>query len=323
MTWVSPAEAQKHYGIKESALRERAQKGRVKRAGGRYWIDDDGVAKVKPFTLDDLPPARPADVLKKLEELHTSQPRVQASSTLEKWVLIPDCHVPFHHKAHFSLMLRAAKSIGADNVAILGDFADFWAVSFHSKSPARRQNFKWEVDEVNAALDEIDAAFSGEKKFVEGNHCYRYARYIQERAAALFDLHTIPELFRLKERGWLFTPYKQHTTIGKLHLTHDAGKAGKTAHVDAMNAFQGNVVIGHTHRLAWTVEGNVQGKPHVGCMLGWLGDVEQVDYMHKVRAARDWAHGFGVAYVEPDGCVHVVPVPIVNGRVCVEGKIVR
>lgn len=256
---------------------------------------------------------------KPLDELGRARPQ----TVLEKWALVPDCHVPFHHREHFGLMLRAASAIGAQNVAVLGDFADFWAVSFHPKSPSRRNDLQWEVGEVNAALDLLDRTFTGKKLFVAGNHEHRLERYLSERAPSLFSSFKVETLFRLRERGWLFTPYKSHTTIGKLHLTHDAGKAGRTAHVDAMNAFQANVVIGHTHRLAWAVEGNVKGRPHVGAMLGWLGDPKQVDYMHRVRAARDWAHGFGVAYVEPDGSTHVVPVPVVNDRVCIEGRLVR
>ena len=106
-------------------------------------------------------------------------------------------------------------------------------------------------------------------------------------------------------------------------ITHDCGKAGKYAHYDAQAAFEGNAIIGHTHRLGYAVVGNADGKPHVGAMLGWLGDVEQVDYMHRIRALRDWAHGFGVGYMMPDGCVHVVPVPIINNTVIIEGKIIR
>jgi hypothetical protein len=242
---------------------------------------------------------------------------------IEKWLLIPDCHIPYHDEQAFSLMLRAAKACGIQNVAILGDFADFYAVSFHGKDPRRRNDLKWEVEEVCKGLDRLDAQFPGKKKFIEGNHCDRLQRYLAEHAAALYTTCKVQELFRLAERGWEYTPYKHHTKIGRLHLTHDAGIAGRYAAQRTLDAYQANVVIGHTHRLSFLVEGNAKGEAHVGAMLGWLGDVEKVDYMHQIRAKREWAHGFGLAYHDKvTDNVHLVPVAIVDGTVAVEGRLV-
>lgn len=240
---------------------------------------------------------------------------------LQKWLLIPDCHVPYQDKRAYALMLKAAKQAGIKKAVILGDYADFYAISAHSKNP-QAVDLQWEVDEVNKRLDELATQFD-EVVFIEGNHEDRLQRYLRDKAPELFGMFSVSKLFKLRERGWRHVQYKHSTKIGKLHLTHDCDKAGKHAHHDALAAFQGNVVIGHTHRIGYAVEGNAKGKPHVGAMLGWLGDVEQVDYMHRVRVKRDWAHGFGVAYVEPDGCVHVTPVPIVNGKVVVEGRLVK
>jgi hypothetical protein len=60
------------------------------------------------------------------------------------------------------------------------------------------------------------------------------------------------------------------------------------------------------------VEGNAKGVPHVGASFGWLGDVEKVDYMHRIRANRDWVLGFGVGVVRENGVIHLQPVPIVQ-----------
>jgi predicted phosphodiesterase len=345
--YLNITDAARRLGIARSTLRDRIARDPDRYrtdALGRMWFDDIeavppqndyGASKTltpapsasvpltpRPIDLDALPPATPRRPVSSAIEAQRipSAPHVDR---LEKWILIPDCHVPYHSREAVGLMLRAAQAIGATNAVILGDFADFWAVSSHPKSPERRADLQWEVDEVNKALDMLQHTFTGQVKYIAGNHENRLERYLGAQAPALYSSMKVESLFRIKDRGWTFTQYKDHTSIGKLHLTHDCGKAGKNAHVDAMNAFQSNVIIGHTHRLAYAVEGNAQGKPHVGAMLGWLGDPAAVEYMFKVRAARDWAHGFGVAYVEPDGCVHVVPVPIVNGRVCVEGRLVR
>jgi predicted phosphodiesterase len=247
---------------------------------------------------------------------------VQADA-LERWLLIPDVHVPYHDEAAVSLMLRAAQACGIENCALLGDAVDFYAVSSHDKDPRRRNDLQWEVDEGNRFLDELDRVFPGKRMYVAGNHEDRLRRYLTNVASALFSTTKVEALFRLAERGWSYTPYKEYARIGRLHLTHDTGTAGRYAAHRAMDTFQGNVVIGHTHRMAYVVEGNAKGEAHVGAMLGWLGDVSKVDYMHQVKANRDWAHGFGLAYrdIETDA-VHIVPVPIVNGRVVVEGRLV-
>lgn len=334
MKWLSTRATSELFNVSPKALLEWAKQGLIQRNhGGRYLVNPDkpsrallALAKKLPPPLKAMLPQTPNKERTTITNLRgpVDQPRTSFHTELEKWLLIPDTHVPFHNKHNFSLALRAAQSIGVTNVAILGDFADFWAVSFHSKSPSRRHDLQWEVDEVRLAFDLVDATFpDGEKKFIAGNHEYRLERYLAEKAPALFNTIRVDTLFGLKERGWAYTQYKDHTKIGNLHLTHDAGKSGRTAHVDALNAFQTSVAIGHTHMLGMSVMGDVHSKQHVGIMLGWLGDAEHCEYMYRVKAAREWAQGFGIAYVEPDGNTHVVPVPILDGRVCLEGKVIK
>jgi hypothetical protein len=137
-----------------------------------------------------------------------------------------------------------------------------------------------------------------------------------------FGLVDTKALFRFTERGWECVEYRQHLKIGKMHFTHDVGHAGIYAHRQSRMAYEGNVVIGHCHRLAMEVAGTSKGPAHVGIMLGWLGDKGAIDYMHAAKASQ-WTLGFGVAYHERDtGNVHVTPVPIVDYRCVVEGVIV-
>ncbi len=158
---------------------------------------------------------------------------------------------------------------------------------------------------------------------VTGN-CDRLERYLMDKAPELFDVVKIPELFKLQERGWLYVPYKQSIKIAKVNFTHDTGKAGANAHVDALNDFQDNAVIGHTHRLAYAIKGNAKGEAHVGAMFGWLGDEKKADYMHRVKANRDWAKGFGIGYIDPKTqCTYLTPVPIVKYTCVVEGVLYR
>lgn len=240
---------------------------------------------------------------------------------MKKILIIPDTHVPYHDKRALDLMLKVGKDFKPDTVAILGDFADFYSVSSHSKDPNRKRNLEFEIEAVNKELDKIGKLGADVNIFIAGNHEDRLERFLMDKAPELFNMVQVKQLFRLRERGWRYVPYKDNARIGKLYLTHDTGTAGATANVRALNDFQYNVAIGHTHRMGYNIIGNARGEPHVGAMLGWLGDVKQVDYMHRIKAARDWCLGFGVGYMEPSGVVHLQPVPIVNYKCVVGGKL--
>ena len=241
--------------------------------------------------------------------------------SLKRLMIWPDSHIPYHDKRAFKLVHKVAKDFKPDTIVLQGDFADFFCVSSHSKNPNRRNNLESEVEAVNAELDKLDALGAREKIYVSGNHEDRLERYLMDKAPELFNVVKIPQLFNLKERGWKYVPYKSDTRVGKLNLTHDCGSAGRNAIFNALGTYQHNIAIGHTHRLAYIVEGNAHGETHVGASFGWLGDAKQADYMHRVRAARDWAQGFGIGYLDTNtGTVYLVPVPIINYTVVVEGK---
>lgn len=220
-------------------------------------------------------------------------------------------------------MLRAGKLFRPDVVCILGDFADFYSVSSHDKNPNRAADLQFEVDDVRRGLKELMSLGASRHVYVSGNHEDRLERYLMQKAPALFNAVKVDEVLGLKQLGWEYVPYKQHIMLGKLHITHDCGNAGAYAHYRAQETFQGNVIIGHTHRLGYAVVGNAAGKPHVGAMFGWLGDLNQIDYMHKASALRHWAHGFGLGYRQSNGNVLLVPVPIVEGACLIEGRLVR
>lgn len=240
---------------------------------------------------------------------------------LKQILFIPDVHVPYEDTKAVELMLEVARREKPDTVVVMGDCADFYAVSSHAKDPNRVNLLEWEVGAVNDFLDKLDSIGAKEYIFVSGNHEDRLERYLMNKAPELFNIVRIDKLFNLEKRGWKYVPYKQDYKVGKIYVTHDTGRAGATAHTDALNAYQDNVVIGHTHRLAYSVVGNARGVPHVGAMFGWLGDVEAVDYMHRISAARNWALGFGWGYQEPNGNVHIRPIPIVDYKCVINGKL--
>jgi predicted phosphodiesterase len=244
------------------------------------------------------------------------------AARLQPVLFIPDTHRPYHDKRAWSLVLKAARALKPEIIVSIGDFADFYSVSSHSKNPARVANRKMEVADVNRGLDELDALGAKRKEFIEGNHCQRLSRYLADRAPELFGLVGTPELLHLKKRGWSFTPYKDHTKIGRLHLTHDVGASGRNATFKALDTFQHSVVTGHSHRLQYVVEGTATGESKLSGMFGWLGDAKAVDYMHRFNDRKNWALGFGIGYHDTKtGVCYLTPVPIVRYTCVVNGQL--
>jgi hypothetical protein len=252
---------------------------------------------------------------------------------LEPIVIVPDVHRPYHDKTAWALFLRVAKSMRPTHLICIGDFADFYSVSSHSKDPRRALRLSEEIADVRVGLSELDALGATHKKFIGGNHCDRLTRYLADKAPELFGMIDIPDLFQLRARGWDYTPYKQHAELGKANFTHDVGVSGRNASFRALDTFQHTIVTGHAHRFQYIVEGNALGEAKLSAQFGWLGDAEQVDYMHRVNVLTNWALGFGVGYVQPQsGIVYLVPVPIVrvgrdytcvvNGQLFVQSKVV-
>lgn len=276
------------------------------------------------FESDDAQPPAVRHPTVGARESARAQRLVTRLDGLEKILVIPDSHVPFEDELAFAVLLAAGRLLKPDTIVFLGDFADFMSVSFHPRELGRRgYTLKEEAEAVNARLDQIQALGAKRVVFIKGNHEYRLERYLTEKAPSLFGLVDVAALFRFEERGWECVEYRKHLKIGRMHFTHDVGHAGIYAHRQSRMAYEGNVVIGHVHRLSYEVAGTSKGPAHAGIALGWLGDKGAIDYMHAAKAAQ-WALGFGVAYHErASGNVHVVPVPIVDYRCVVEGHLVE
>lgn len=246
----------------------------------------------------------------------------EAPSDLERVFFFPDTHCPYHDERAWSVAMQAARGFKPDVIVHLGDLADFYAVSSHSKDPRRKLRFSDEREMVRGLRAEMDSLGATRKVFIEGNHEDRLKRYIQDKAPELSELIETDDQLQLSENGWDFTPYKEYAKVGKLHIIHDTGHSGKYTTARALETFQASVVIGHHHALGYLVTGDARGKHQVGAQFGWLGDVSKVDYLHRVKALRNWAHGFGTGLHDVrTGIVYLTPHPIVNYTACVGGRV--
>jgi predicted phosphodiesterase len=217
--------------------------------------------------------------------------------------------------------MRVASYLKPETLVLLGDFLDGETLSLHEPDEPGSRDFQDELASVQAALMQLDRIGASRKIYVEGNHEQRLSRYLARNAPALFRSLKLPQLLELEKNGWEWVPYRTSTMVGKIHVTHDTGSAGMNAHRASAKAFFGSAIIGHSHRLSYEVTGRFDNTPYLSAMFGWLGDAKQAaKYLHEAKSA-EWVHGFGIGYQESSGFVHVQPVPIVNGRCVVEGRL--
>jgi hypothetical protein len=239
---------------------------------------------------------------------------------LAPMLFIPDAHIPYEDKDAFDLMLKVARELEPEYLAIMGDFGDFFDVSDYVKDPRHRVSFEDEIDAVNKRLDQLDELKVKYKFFLEGNHETRLTRYILSRAPALVNAYNVAQAFELRRRAYKFIPYRSDVRIGKLYLCHDAGHAGINAVKQTYDAYHHNVGFGHTHSLGQAYYGNAAGESHVCTNFGWLGDKKYIDYTARIKAARRYITGFGTGYMAENGHVFVQVHPIVDNRCVVNGK---
>ncbi len=251
-------------------------------------------------------------------------PSSGASGVLEPMLIVPDVHRPYHSAAGWNLLMQVGRFIKPKHLIVIGDFADFYSCSSHDKDPSRANRLEDELADVDEGLNDLDSLGATNKIFVEGNHENRLWRQIIQHSPSLAGLVSTEKLLKLSERGWAFTPYKRHTSLGSVHYTHDVGASGRNAAFRVLDTYQHSAVTGHAHRMQYIVEGNAVGEVKLSCMFGWLGDADKIDYMHLASARKNWCLGFGYGYYDPaSGYSYLVPVPVVHDTVCVNGRLFR
>ena len=92
----------------------------------------------------------------------------------------------------------------------------------------------------------------------------------------------------------------------------------------ALETYHHSIITGHSHRLAYIVEGNAVGEFKLSAQFGWLGDTNAIDYMQRARAKKDYVLGFGVGHYDPTShYVYMQPIPIVAYTCVVYGRLYR
>ena len=114
-----------------------------------------------------------------------------AKNKLEKILLWPDTHIPYHDKKAVDLILKVAKKWKPDTIVLGGDFIDNYSVSSHDRDPNRSLKLDIEVEETIKYLKIIKELKAKKNIFIAGNHEWRLERYLMSVAPELNNIVSI------------------------------------------------------------------------------------------------------------------------------------
>lgn len=180
-------------------------------------------------------------------------PVTRAKGETGRWVGAGCVHVPHHDPKAVALLLAFLRWYRPTKVDLMGDIADFYAVSSHEKSPWGELEFQREIGETRAFLGAVRKACpKAAIRFMGGNHEDRLRRYLWGQSPALAGMEglTVESLFGLKELGVKWSPYQRPQRQGSLAVEHgDVVSRNSGATALAMATRRGTSgASAHSHR---------------------------------------------------------------------------
>lgn len=249
---------------------------------------------------------------------------------MQKWIVLPDVHRPFHNKILWSKIIKYIRENKQNiyGIVLSGDYADLFTLGSYNENSLKNLTgitLEIEYDDCNDGLDEIDTALGKYKKsckkyFLYGNHEDRYFREIAKGDKAKYGgaLKNPTEAMRLIERGYIVKDNwkDDYFTLGEhLDVIHGIYCNIHTAkkHLDVTGR---SVMFGHTHR----VQSYRQGK-RASYNIGWLGDVKHRVFNYMPRFQKDiWANGFAEVFIDDKGFYYVNQISVYNDSFFINGK---
>lgn len=237
-------------------------------------------------------------------------------------VVIPDIHVPDHHRKATANVFDMIGDLQPDHVHFLGDLYDMKPVARWSKNTIEENGRKLqrEREEGDKFLGSFREKFDGYTTFSVGNHEQRLEKYLDLHAKGLFGLnffdlghfcHFDKYDIRIMEQPQVLAP-----GVVAIH----GEKLGPTAGASAMKELRRHgksIVQGHSHRLG--IVYHTTDKRRFAAEFGWLGDIDKAEYL-SFKGIADWSLGFGVLTVV-DGQTYPELVPVLkNGSFVFRGE---
>lgn len=224
-----------------------------------------------------------------------------------------DIHFPFEDRTAYAVALKILSDVGISHLYLNGDILEAQGVSAHPVHPSEKGSFCHEVDYANKKFDELQALFPDiPVTLIEGNHCYRFFRYIRDIAPQMWGLLDCPSLLKFPERPrWKFVPYGPTQLVkceeSNLYLRHEPlGKGTGHAKQTAESSYI-DIGYGHTHTFDIYSHRKFGPNPiaNKAYSLGWLGDKSR--HCFDYRGPKDrWVKGCTIVEYDTENGAYVL-----------------
>lgn len=221
--------------------------------------------------------------------------------SIVEYGIMNDIHWPYECEGYYAALEFFQSRTNLAGLFFNGDACEFETISSHAKSPKSRRFFVEEIEYCNVRLDEVDALFPDVPKvWITGNHEWRFARYLRDRAPELQGLVNTTDLLGFEHRpNWKVVPYEVDQLVrcgkAKLWLTHEPVCGGKNHAMNTAREFLVDVAYGHTHmyQVAEHRKFDHRGRAHINraYSLGCLLDKTRHPFQYRGKKA-DWREGF-------------------------------
>lgn len=257
--------------------------------------------------------------------------KTNLKSTLQKWVILPDVHRPFHDKELWSKVLKLLVEMRPylNGLVIAGDYLDLFALGSYNADSVellKYADLSEEYADGLQGLNEIKEALGPkykdvEKVFIYGNHEDRYFREMAKGDNSKYGsaLQNPKDALRLDKLGYtVFEDWKDdYYTIGEhLDVFHGVFTNQHAAHKHLKQSGR-SCMFGHTHRIQSFREGD-----KAGFNIGTLCDLKSVGFKYMPRLQRQiWANGFAIVDIDRNGYFYVQQVTCFDGGFVANGKL--
>jgi len=162
---------------------------------------------------------------------------------MSRVLAIGDQHEPVCHPGYLSFCKDLYAKFDCDAVVMLGDIADFTAISFHKAHP-ECPGPKDEAELTKLAIAKWHRAFPKATVTI-GNHDERVIRIAEDNAIPKMFLRNHAEVWNTPDWIW-----KYDETIDEVYYFHGTGNGGKYPAANVRDKVLMSTVMGHNHARA-------------------------------------------------------------------------
>lgn len=250
------------------------------------------------------------------------------SQKVQKWLILPDVHRPFHNKTLWSKVINLISDMGGTlyGINLSGDYLDLYTLgSYNAESLGLLQGIDLEYEYLDGlkGIKEIEAAAGKniKKQFLFGNHEDRYFREMNKKDNAKYGgaLKNPIEALELHDRGWdVKTNWKDdYFTLGEhLDIIHGVYTNIHCAkkHLDMTGH---SCMFGHSHRIQSFNSGN-----RAAYNIGTLADISNKAFNYMPRFQKNvWANGFAIVNIDDNGNFFAEQINVWDNKFIANGKI--